>query len=95
MDDLEFVKEMESIGVKTIIFTDIDTDGTLSGPSFTRLEALRRNYSGQIVASGGVSSNEDLRALSRLGLYGAIIGKAWYTGAVDLARAVREEGAQC
>ena len=95
MDDLEFVKEMESIGVKTIIFTDIDTDGTLSGPSFTRLEALRRNYSGQIVASGGVSSNEDLRALSRLGLYGAIIGKAMYTGAVDLARAVREEGAQC
>ena len=95
MADLEFVKEMESIGVKTIIFTDIDTDGTLSGPSFTRLEALRRNYSGQIVASGGVSSNEDLRALGRLGLYGAIIGKAWYTGAVDLARAVREEGAQC
>ena len=95
LDYLDFVKEMESIGVKTIIFTDIDTDGALSGPSFARLEALRQNYSGQIVASGGVSSNEDLRALSRQGLYGAIIGKAWYTGAVDLAQAVREEGAQC
>ncbi|MBE5055834.1 1-(5-phosphoribosyl)-5-[(5-phosphoribosylamino)methylideneamino]imidazole-4-carboxamide isomerase [Pseudoflavonifractor sp. DSM 107456] len=95
LDYLDFVKEMESIGVKTIIFTDIDTDGALSGPSFAQLEALRQNYSGQIVASGGVSSNEDLRALSRQGLYGAIIGKAWYTGAVDLAQAVREEGAQC
>lgn len=95
LDYLDFVKEMEFVGVKTIIFTDIDTDGALSGPSFARLEALRQNYSGQIVASGGVSSNEDLRALSRQGLYGAIIGKAWYTGAVDLAQAVREEGAQC
>ena len=95
LDYLDFVKEMEFVGVKTIIFTDIDTDGALSGPSFAQLEALRQNYSGQIVASGGVSSNEDLRALSRQGLYGAIIGKAWYTGAVDLAQAVREEGAQC
>lgn len=92
---LDFVKSMDAIGVKTIIFTDIETDGALNGPSFARLEDLRQVYSGQIVASGGVSCQEDLRRLHAIGLYGAIIGKAYYTGAVDLAAAVREGGPQC
>ena len=92
---LDFVKSMDAIGVKTIIFTDIETDGALNGPSFARLEDLRQVYSGQIVASGGVSCQEDLRRLHAMGLYGAIIGKAYYTGAVDLAAAVREGGPQC
>lgn len=91
---LAFAGQMGAIGVKTIIFTDIATDGMLSGPSFSRLEALQKTYSGQIVASGGVSCNEDLRQLSAMGLYGAIIGKAYYTGTVDLVQAVREAGAQ-
>lgn len=94
LDYLEFAKQMESIGVKYIIFTDIDTDGTLSGPSFERLEALQKAVSCSITASGGVSSNEDLQQLRDRGLYAAIVGKAWYAGAVDLAQAVREGGPQ-
>jgi phosphoribosylformimino-5-aminoimidazole carboxamide ribotide isomerase len=90
LDFLAFAKQMEAIGVKTIIFTDIDTDGALSGPSFGRLEALQKEVSCQIVASGGVSCNEDLVRLHEMGLYGAIVGKAYYTGQVNLAEAVKQ-----
>lgn len=89
---LDFVRKMEEISVKTIVFTDIATDGMLSGPSYERLRELQKSYSGQIIASGGVSDNQDLRELASMGLYGAIIGKAYYTGTVDLAQAVREVG---
>lgn len=92
---LDFAKSMESIGVKTIIFTDIATDGMLSGPSFDRLVALQQAVGCQIVASGGVSSNGDLSKLNAMDLYGAIIGKAYYAGTVDLAQAVKEAGEQC
>ena len=85
---------MRKHGVKNIIFTDIETDGALSGPSFARLEALKQVYTENIVASGGVSSNEDIRRLARMGLYGAIVGKAYYAGTVDLAQAVRDAGRQ-
>ena len=94
IDYLFFAKQLELIGVKYIIFTDIDTDGTLSGPSFSRLDALQKAVNCFITASGGVSSNEDLRALRDQGLYAAIVGKAWYTGAVDLIQAIREGGPQ-
>ena len=88
LDYLEFAKSMESIGVKTIIFTDIDTDGTLQGPAFERLKALQTAVSCQIIASGGVSNNQDIRQLAAMDLYGAIIGKAYYAGTIDLAQAV-------
>lgn len=94
LDYISFAEQMGSIGVKYIIFTDIETDGTLSGPSYDRLEALQKAVSYSITASGGVSSNEDLRQLRDRGLYAAIVGKAWYAGAVDLAQAVREGGPQ-
>ena len=94
LDYLEFAKFMMEVGVKNIIFTDIETDGALSGPSFARLEALKQVYTENIVASGGVSSNEDIRRLARMGLYGAIVGKAYYAGTVDLAQAVRDAGRQ-
>lgn len=90
LDFLAFAKQMEAMGVKTIIFTDIDTDGALSGPSFGRLEELQREVLCQIVASGGVSCNEDLVRLHEMGLYGAIVGKAYYTGQVNLAEAVKQ-----
>lgn len=90
LDYLDFARQMETIGVKIIIFTDIATDGMLSGPSFERLRALQENYSGRIIASGGVSCNRDLRDLAAMGLYGAIVGKAYYAGTVDLAEAIRE-----
>ena len=76
----------------SIVFTDIATDGMLSGPSIDRLRALQQSYSGQIVASGGVSSNQDIQALADMGLYGVIVGKAYYAGTVDLPRAIREVG---
>lgn len=94
LDYLDFAKQMEAMGVKTIIFTDIDTDGTLSGPSFARLEALQRAVSCRLVASGGVSCNGDIQRLAAMGLYGAIVGKAYYAGTIDLARAVKDGGEQ-
>ena len=92
---LDFAKSMEQLGVRTLIFTDIATDGMLSGPSFDRLAALQQAVSCQITASGGVSSNGDLSQLNAMGLYGAIIGKAYYAGTVDLSAAVKEAGEQC
>lgn len=91
---LDAARQMESLGAAYLIFTDIDTDGTLSGPSWARLEALQKAVGCRITASGGVSSNADLRALRDMGLYAAITGKAWYAGKIDLAQAVREGGPQ-
>lgn len=91
---LDFAKSMEAIGVKTIIFTDIDTDGTLSGPALEGLGALQQAVSCQIVASGGISCNEDICTLAEMGLYGAIIGKAYYAGTLDLGRAALDAGDQ-
>lgn len=95
LDYLEFAKRMESIGVKKIIFTDIDTDGTLEGPAVEKLARLQRAVECDIIASGGVSSNADIEQLHAMGVYGVIIGKAYYAGTLDLAQAVREGGAQC
>lgn len=94
IDYLSFAKQMESTGVKYIIFTDIDTDGTLSGPSLGRLSELQKTVSCSITASGGVSGNQDIRTLRDMGLYAAIIGKAWYAGAIDLAQAAADAGEQ-
>ena len=94
IDYLDFARQMESLGVTKLIFTDIDTDGTLSGPSYDRLAALQEEVSCDIIASGGISCNKDIVRLSDMGLYGAIVGKAWYTGAVDLEDAILEGGDQ-
>lgn len=95
LDFLEFAQSMVNLGVKKIIFTDIETDGMLSGPSFGRLRELQQAVSCDLIASGGVSCNRDIVELEKMGLYGAIIGKAYYTGAIDLAQAVKDGGAQC
>lgn len=90
----DFAAQLEETGVKTIIFTDIATDGMLSGPSFTRLSTLQKHYHGNIIASGGVTTLDDVKRLRDMGLYGAIIGKAYYAGTIDLARAMEEAGEQ-
>lgn len=95
LDYLEFAQSMVNLGVKKMIFTDIETDGMLSGPSFGRLRELQQAVSCDLIASGGVSCNRDIVELEKMGLYGAIIGKAYYTGAIDLAQAVKDGGAQC
>ena len=95
LDCLSFARDMEEKGVKTIIFTDIATDGMLSGPSFDQLAALQKTVSCHIVASGGVTTLDDVKRLRDMGLYGVIIGKAYYAGTLDLAQAVKEAGPQC
>lgn len=95
MTGVELAVQMEKKGVKKIIFTDIATDGMLSGPSFGQLAELQKAVSCDIIASGGVTTLDDVRRLRDMGLYGAIIGKAYYAGTLDLAEAIREAGAQC
>ncbi len=94
LDYIAFAKKMEAIGVTQIIFTDIDTDGTLSGPAYARLGELQKAVSCNITASGGVSCNEDIVRLKEMDLYAAIIGKAYYAGTIDLAQAVKDGGEQ-
>ncbi len=89
-DYITFAKKMEGYGVKTIIFTDIDKDGMLEGPNFTQLKVLREAVSCGIVASGGVTTIQNVRDLKAEGIDEAIIGKAYYTGAIDLAQAIKE-----
>ena len=94
LDCLDFARQMEARGVKTLIFTDIAADGMLSGPSYGQLSALQRAVGCQIVASGGVTTLDDIRRLRDMGLYGAIVGKAYYAGTLDLEEAIREAGPQ-
>jgi len=90
IDAIEFSKKMESLGVKTIVFTDIDTDGTLSGPPIEKLRALRSAVSCKIIASGGVANNADIKALRDIKMDGAIVGKAYYAGTIELELAIKE-----
>ncbi len=85
-----FLDEMQAVGVHTVICTDISKDGAMAGTNRDLYRSLAARYDLNIVASGGVSSIEDIRALREMGLYGAIIGKAYYTGAIDLSDAIKE-----
>mgnify|MGYP001025883781 CR=1 FL=1 len=94
LSGLELARQMEEKGVKILVFTDIATDGMLSGPSFDQLAVLQKAVKCDIVASGGVTTLDDVKRLRDMGLYGAIIGKAYYAGTIDLAEAIREAGPQ-
>ncbi|MBR2043440.1 MAG: 1-(5-phosphoribosyl)-5-[Clostridia bacterium] len=87
-DGIEFCKEMESIGIKTIICTDISRDGAMRGTNLELYKNLKNHVKVNIIASGGVTDMSDIIALHKIGVYGAIIGKAYYIGAVDLKEAV-------
>ena len=84
----EFFRKLSSLGVKTVICTDISKDGAMQGTNRELYKELSAKYSMDIVASGGVSSIDDIRALREMELYGAILGKAYYVGAVDLKEAI-------
>ena len=84
-----FLDRMLAVGVRTAICTDISRDGMLRGTNRELYASLAHRRGPQLVASGGVSSLEDIRALRELGLYGAILGKAYYTGAVDLREGLK------
>ena len=84
----DFCEKLEDIGVKTLICTDISKDGAMQGTNHELYKELAERFSMQITASGGVSTIDDVKRLSELSIYGAIIGKAYYTGAIDLSQAV-------
>lgn len=88
----ELCRRMQSAGVRTMICTDISRDGAMEGTNHGLYRQLMDNFQMQIIASGGVSTIDDIRRLRAAGLYGAIIGKAYYTGAIDLAEAIEVAG---
>ena len=85
---VDFFEKMQIFGVKTIICTDISRDGAMKGTNLKLYRELSARFAIDLIASGGVSSMEDVTALAAMGLHGAIIGKAYYVGAVDLKEAV-------
>ena len=84
----EFFSHLSEIGVRTVICTDISKDGAMKGTNRELYKELSGKYSMDIVASGGVSDLEDIKALKEMNLYGAIVGKAYYVGAIDLKEAI-------
>jgi phosphoribosylformimino-5-aminoimidazole carboxamide ribotide isomerase len=87
-DYIELSKRLEDMGVATLIFTDISKDGALSGPNFEQLAALQEAVSCNIIASGGITTLEDVTRLASMGLFGAILGKALYKGTLSLREAI-------
>jgi phosphoribosylformimino-5-aminoimidazole carboxamide ribotide isomerase len=87
-DAFSFCEKLQEMGLSTLISTDISRDGAMRGANRALYRELQEKFSMNIVASGGVSSLDDVRALASLRLYGAIIGKALYTGDIDLKEAI-------
>ncbi|OPL09620.1 MAG: 1-(5-phosphoribosyl)-5-((5-phosphoribosylamino)methylideneamino)imidazole-4-carboxamide isomerase [delta proteobacterium ML8_F1] len=81
---LDYIKTLESYGLKRLVYTDIARDGMLMGPNFKMYDELLKGTSLEVIASGGITTLEDVRTLSAMGLYGAIIGKALYDGKLSL-----------
>ena len=87
-EESEFLSEMKEAGVKTVIITDISKDGAMRGTNLELYKRLSCEYSLNITASGGVSSIDDVKKLREMDMYGAIIGKAYYIGKIDLGEAI-------
>ena len=83
-----FFSDLENLGVSTVICTDISRDGAMQGTNRGLYQELSQKFNIQLIASGGVSSMEDINALKNMDLHGAIIGKAYYTGAINLKEAL-------
>ena len=88
LDAFDFCEKLERLGVSTVICTDISKDGAMQGTNRELYRALSEKFSLQVIASGGVSTIDDVAHLASLDLYGAIIGKAYYTGAIKLEQAI-------
>lgn len=85
---MDFCGKMQNLGVMTLICTDISKDGAMQGANHGLYQILSERFSMKIIASGGVSSMEDVKKLAAMHIHGAIIGKAYYTGAIDLREAI-------
>lgn len=88
----EFCRKIQQLKIKTVICTDISKDGAMKGTNLSLYRELSEKFSMDFIASGGVSSLDDVEKLSQMKLYGAIIGKAYYTGAIDLTQAIKVAG---
>ena len=88
IDPYEFTEKMQNLGVKYIICTDVSKDGAMKGTNLELYRELSKKFSINITASGGVSSIKDVEELRKMDIYGAIIGKAYYVGAIDLKEAI-------
>ena len=87
-----FLEKLSEVGVSTVICTDVSRDGAMKGTNLSLYSHIASKYSIELIASGGVSSMDDVKALSEMGIGGAIIGKAYYTGVIDLEKAIKEYG---
>ncbi|NIK11971.1 1-(5-phosphoribosyl)-5-[(5-phosphoribosylamino)methylideneamino]imidazole-4-carboxamide isomerase [Alkalibacillus almallahensis] len=90
LEAVDFAVQMQSYGIKTIVYTDIAKDGMLQGPNIDALYEMNEATSLNVIASGGVTSLKDIRALNDVKLYGAIVGKALYENKVNLAAIMKE-----
>lgn len=88
MEAFSFCERMQAMGVGTVICTDISRDGAMKGANIGLYEKLAKRLTMNVIASGGVSSMDDVKALCKLGIHGAIVGKAYYTGAISLREAI-------
>lgn len=88
LEAFDFCRKLESLGVKTVICTDISKDGAMQGTNHALYDAMRKELGMQIIASGGVTDVTDIKRLAAMNLYGAIIGKAYYTKAISIKEAI-------
>ena len=86
---IDYIRELESYGLKRIVYTDIEKDGMLGGPNFVIYEELMKLSSIEIIASGGITTLDDIRRLKKMNIFGAIIGKALYNGNLDLQEVLK------
>lgn len=86
---IDFIKELKGYGLNRIVYTDIEKDGMLIGPNFQMYEEVVKSLSIEVIASGGVTSLEDIKKLKSMGMYGAIVGKALYDGKLDLGEVLK------
>ena len=86
---IDFVKQLKSYGLSRIVYTDIEKDGMLIGPNFQMYEELAEKVDIEVIASGGVTTLEDIKRLKTMNLYGAIVGKALYDGKLDLEEVLK------
>lgn len=95
LDAFAFTEQMRNLGIGTLICTDISRDGAMQGTNRALYRSLSERFDMKIIASGGVSTLDDIASLASMGLHGAIVGRAYYTGAIVLSEAIRIAAEKC
>lgn len=89
IDPIMFIKKLEKVGVRTIIYTDISRDGTLTEPNYKMIEQIIKNTKMSVIVAGGIASTEQIKKLKTMGIEGVIIGKALYEGKINLREVMK------